>query len=186
MVFKTTSTNARRFGARAGVTLIELMITVTISSILLTGVASLVFYTGRSFAALANYVDLDSYSRNALDTMSREIRQTRRLVYGSESKLIFEDFDGKSLIYTYDSGSRKLFRIRNGVVDPEPLLKECNFLKFSMYQRNPVSGKYDQYPTASASTCKLVQLRWVCSRDLIFSKWNTESVQSAKIVIRKQ
>ena len=55
-----------------------------------------------------------------------------------------------------------------------------------MFQRNPVNGKYDQYPTATASQCKLVQLRWVCSRDLIHARRNTESVQSAKIVIRKQ
>lgn len=167
-------------------TLVEMLVSMAICSVLLAGFAALIFYTGRSYAALANYVDLDATSRNALDTMSREIRQTRRLIAGTTSKLTFEDFDGKTLIYEYDSAARTLTRTKNGVADPQPLLTECNFLEFLMYQRNPISGKYDQYPTANAATCKLIQLRWVCSRDLITSKWNTESVQSAKIVIRKQ
>lgn len=164
----------------------ELLVSVAILSVVLAGMAALIFYTGRSFAALANYVDLDATSRNALDTMSREIRQTRRLVTGNATKLTFEDFDGKSLVYEYDAAGRRLVRTRDGVADPQPLLTECNFLQFSMFQRNPINGKYDQYPTADAATCKLIQLRWVCSRDLIASRWNTESVQSAKIVIRKQ
>ena len=167
-------------------TLVELLFALGILSLVLAGLAALTFYTGRSFAALANYVDLDASSRHALDTMSREIRQTKRLIAGTATKLTFEDFDGKDLVYEYDAGSRQLTRTKNGVADPDPLLTECNFLEFSMFQRNPVAGKYDQYATANASTCKLVQLRWVCSRDLIKQKWNTESVQSAKIVIRKQ
>ena len=167
-------------------TLMELLVSVAIMSVVLIGLAALIFYTGRSFAALANYVDLDATSRNALDTMSREIRQTKRLVTGTATKLTFEDFDGKTLIYEYDAAGRKLNRTRDGVADPQPLLTECNFLQFAMFQRNPIGGKYDQYPTADPTTCKLIQLRWVCSRDLVKQKWNTESVQSAKIVIRKQ
>jgi hypothetical protein len=162
------------------------MLTLGLSSVILSALAALTFYTGRSLSSMANYVDLDNYSRTALDTMSREIRQTRRLVSGTDTKLTFEDWDGKTLIYEYSATYKTLTRERDGVKDPQPLLTECDFLKFSMFQRNPISGTYDQYPTASASTCKLVQLRWICSRNLIYSKWNTESVQSAKIVIRKQ
>ena len=185
MVFKIIFTRNRR-RRHFGFTLMELMVAVGIGSVLLLGLAGLMFYTGRSFAALANYVDLDAYSRTALDTMSREIRQTNRLISGTDTRLEFEDFDGKTLVYEYNADERTLTRTRDGVTDPEPLLRECNFLEFTMYQRNPVSGAYDQYPTANAAQCKLVQLRWICSRDLIKAKRNTESVQSAKIVIRKQ
>lgn len=185
MVFKITSIK-HAHQRRAGATLVELMVSVAISSILLLALASLTFYTGRSFAALANYVDLDAHSRGALDTMSREIRQTKRLIAGTATTLTFEDFDGKTLIYAYDATHRLLTRTKDGVPDSKPLLTECNFLNFSMFQRNPVNGSYNQYPTANPATCKLVQLRWVCSRDLITARWNTESVQSAKIVIRKQ
>ena len=185
MVFKITFTkSARKRGA--GFTLVELLVAMAIGSLVLGGLAALMFYTGRSFAALANYVDLDAYSRNALDTMSREIRQTRRLVAGTSTRLEFEDFDGGTLVYQFNADARTLTRSKNGVVNTEPLLRECNFLQFSMFQRNPINGQYNQYPTATPDQCKLVQLRWICSRDLIQSRRNTESVQSAKIVIRKQ
>lgn len=167
-------------------TLMETMVAVAAGGIILAALGSLVFYTGRSFASLANYVDLDNYSRTALDRMSREIRQTRRLLEGNDTKLVFEDFDGKKLTFEYLASSRTLVRTKDGVMDSEPLLRECDYLKFSLFQRNPIGGSYDQYPTATAATCKLVQLRWVCSRDLVHAKWNTESVQSAKVVIRKQ
>lgn len=171
---------------KAGFTLVELMVSVGICSLVLIGLASLIFYTGRSFAALTNYVDLDVKSRTALDTMSREIRQTRQLTAGTTNSLTFEDFDGTSLVYAYDPVARTLTRTKDGVTDPRPLLTECNFLEFRMFQRNPKNGVYDQHAAATPATCKLVQLRWVCSRDLVKARWNTESVQSAKIVIRKQ
>jgi prepilin-type N-terminal cleavage/methylation domain-containing protein len=181
MVCKITSTKKRK-----GFTLVELLVSLGIGGLALAALAALTFYTGRSFAALANYVDLDSYSRNALDQMSKEIRQTSRLLEYSPTKLVFENWDLKKLSYVYDNSGRTLNRYVDGVQDGPSLLKDCDYLNFSIYQRNPISGTYDQYPTATPATCKLVQLRWVCSRDLVTSKWNTESVQSAKIVIRKQ
>jgi prepilin-type N-terminal cleavage/methylation domain-containing protein len=186
MDFKIISIKRSGKERRAGMTLVEVMVATAISGLVLASLASLIFYTGRSFAAMANYVDLDAKSRNALDTMSREIRQCKQVTAGSATSLTLEDSDGKKIVYNYDAAARTVTREKDGVADAEPLLTECNFLQFSMFQRNPISGKYDQYAAATPSVCKLVQLRWVCSRDLITAKWNTESVQSAKIVIRKQ
>lgn len=161
------------------------MVGVGISSLMLVALASLTMYTGRSFAAMVNYVDLDKASRSALDTMSQQIRQTRRLKEATTYKLVFEDYDGKDLTFEYSEGSRTLTRSKTDETS-KILLKNCDELNFSIYQRNPIGGTYNVYPTATAATCKLVQLRWTCSRDLIRSKVNTESVQSSKIVIRKQ
>jgi hypothetical protein len=181
MDFKATSTKRRR----AGVTLVEMAIALGIGSIGLLIIASLSSFTARSFAGLANYTDLDRMSRNALDVMSQQIRQTRRLTEGTTNRLVFEDSDGGQLQYLYDPSAKTLRRIKSG----EPtklLLSNCKQLTFSMFQRNPVAGTYDVYPTASPATCKLIQLKWTCTRDLLVADANTESVQSAKIVIRKQ
>ena len=176
----------KRRKKKSGFTLIEFLFAIGIGGLVLGAMASLTFYSGRSFAALVNYVDLDNYSRKALDQMSSEIRQTQYLMEATETKLVFMDWDGGKLSYVYNPDTRMLRRFKNDVGGPTPLLKECNALKFTIYQRNPIAGTYDQYPSATPATCKLVQLRWVCSRDLIVAKRNTESVQSAKIVIRKQ
>lgn len=181
---KITSTTDRR--RRAAFTIVEFMVASSIGSVVAVAVGSLLFYSGRSFAAMANYVELDHDSRVALDRMSSEIRQANRLKEFTSTSLTFEDWDGGTLTFALDPNSKTLRRIKNGVTAPKPLLRECSYLQFSIYQRNPVSGTYDQYPTASASTCKLVQLNWICSRRTVGSPVNTESVQSAKIVIRKQ
>ena len=49
-------------------------------------------------------------------------------------------------------------------------------------------GKEKSFPLrlAVCRSCKLVQLHWICSRKIFGAKVNTESVQSAKVVIRKQ
>jgi prepilin-type N-terminal cleavage/methylation domain-containing protein len=182
MDFNITSIKRR---AR-GFTLVELVMAAGIGSIVLALLSSFILYTGRSFAAMANYVNLDQKSRHALDTMSKEIRQTNRLISHTATSLMFEDWDGGTLTYTYDTSERTLRRSKGGTADARPLLTECDFLQFSIFQRNPVAGGYGYYPTASAATCKLVQLSWVCSRTILGLAVNTESVQSAKVVIRNQ
>ena len=166
-------------------TLAELMIATALGSVVALGLASLTFFTARSFAAIANYVDLDHRSRIALDTMSREIRQAKRLTDATSTSLTF-DYDGGKLQYVFDQEKQTLSRIKDGVPDTKPLLEECNTLTFSIYQHNSIGGTYDQFSTTAPSTCKLVQLRWICSRKILGAAKNTESVQSAKIVIRKQ
>lgn len=161
-----------------------MLVAITLASLVLAAVASMSVFSGRSFAALSNYVDLDMYSRNALDRMTKEIRQTNRLKSFSSTHLTFEDADGADLSYIYNAAAGTLTRVKAGV--SEVLLKGCDVLNFSVYQRNPVGGSYDVYPTATADTCKLVQLSWICSRTILGAKLNTESVQSAKVVIRKQ
>ncbi|HUS35247.1 MAG TPA: hypothetical protein VM680_07855, partial [Verrucomicrobiae bacterium] len=59
-------------------TLVETVVAVCIASLVMAVMAQLSSYTARSLAALANYTDLDRMSRNALDQMSAQIRQTRR------------------------------------------------------------------------------------------------------------
>ena len=180
MDFKVTSTKRR-----LGFTLVEMAVGLGVASLVMLALGALSSYTARSMAALANYTDLDQNSRNALDTMSQEIRQTRRLTDGSTNRLVFEDSDGGSLQYFYDRDSKTLRRQKNGA-GTKVLLDNCQQLTFSMFQRNPVAGSYDVYPAATPATCKLIQLKWTCSRNLLREGANTESVQSSKIVIRKQ
>jgi hypothetical protein len=186
MVCKTTSTaSINRFGPRSGAALLDLLVGSALASLVLAAVMSMNMFGSRSFAAMGNYVSLDQYSRNALDKMSKEIRQCNKLVGNDYNYLWFQDYDGGDLLYYYVPSSRILYRLKNWVFDAQPLLVQCDYLNFSIYQRNPILGTYDQYPAATPSTCKLVQMSWICSRPLIGAK-NTESVQSAKVVIRKE
>ena len=181
MACRTTSITNRC----GGFSLIESWFTVGILGILLAAIATFMLYTGRTFAGLSNYVDLEQKSQGALDLMTKEIRQTQCLTSIATNQLIFLDGDGANLSYTFDPTARTLVRAKNGT--NKILLSECDFLCFSNYQRNPIPGQYDQYPvTTSPTNTKLVSITWICSRTLTGTKLNTESVQTAKIVIRKE
>jgi hypothetical protein len=181
---KITSTISTRSRQR-GLSLVELLVTTGVGGILLIAILSLSFFSARSFAALTNYVDLDNHSRNALDHITREIRQADALVSSSNHHLEFKHGTGW-IRYTYNPTARTLTRNHNGNLTV--LLRECDELKFSIYQRNPVPETWEQFdlPTEDPTLCKMVQLSWVCSRTILGARVNTESVQSAKVVIRKK
>jgi Tfp pilus assembly protein PilW len=170
--------------AASAFTLVELLLSTGLGLVVLLATCGLSFYSGRSFAAMSNYAELDHYSRKALDIMTKEIRQANALLTNSATRLDFQDSDGTTLSYYYSQDAKRLYRSRAGITTV--LLEGCDQLSFAIYQRNPVGGTYDQYPTAVSSNCKIVQLNWVCSRNIFGATANTESVQSAKIVIRKQ
>jgi hypothetical protein len=161
-----------------------MLIAMGIGGILLAAVAALSLYTGRSFAALANYVDLDAASRNALDTMTRDVRQTKFLDSYTTNNLVFTDFDDQPLQYVYNKTARTLSRVKGGAT--KVLLRECDSLSFNIWQRNPVPGSFDLVPTSDPDLCKAIDVTWLCSRKILGQKVNTESVQTARIIIRKQ
>jgi hypothetical protein len=181
MDFSRTST--KRF--RSGIILSDFLVGMGLASMATVLILGCTMFMGHSFVALGNYANLDRESRNALDKMSQEIRQSNCLIGYATNLLSFSTPKGP-VVYSYDSGRQTLTRSLNGIADARPLLHKCTFLQFSIFQRNPIGGTYDQYPTADTNTCKLVQLNWVCARPITGSTQNTECVQSAKIVIRKE
>jgi prepilin-type N-terminal cleavage/methylation domain-containing protein len=164
-----------------GMTLVEMLIAVAIGSLVFAAIGKLTLFTARSFVALGNYNDLDNASRNALDTLSREIRQTKALTQYNTNKLVFTDYDGLSLTYEWDATARTLTRSKSGQV--QVLLRQCDSLMFGKSQRNP-SNNFGFYASTDAKTTKLIDVSWRCSRQIFQKKVNTESVQTAKIVIR--
>ncbi|MEO7515214.1 MAG: hypothetical protein ABIW93_05350 [Verrucomicrobiota bacterium] len=170
-------------------TLVETMVALTVGFVVLAVIGSLSVWSARSFAAMGNYADLDNASRNALDQLTRDIRQVNGLISfttnSSLQQLEFEDADGQRLYFRFSPSAKTLVKVKSGVT--KTLLRDCDTLDFSVYQRNNVSGTYNQYDVVSndMSTCKLVQVAWICSRKLLPTDLiNSESVQTAKIVIR--
>ena len=169
-------------------TLVEILVATAIAGVVLIVVSALTFYSARSFAALTNYVDLDQRSRNALDTMISDIRQTDKLDTYTATRLQFTGTSpaAYTLVYDYDANAKRLTKTLNGV--STVLLTECQELQFKVFQRNPIAGTHNlvEPQTYRPDLVKAIQLSWTCSRDILGKKANTESVQSARVVIRKQ
>jgi hypothetical protein len=145
---------------------------------------ALYLQTSRSFLAQLNYVDLDNQSRLALDQMSQQIRMANCVTNYSVTNLVFVDFDGNLLSFAYDVNAKTLLRRKNGVT--RTLLTGCDSLQFSMFQRTPNGGSADFYSTSNAAECKLVQMTWSCSRTMLGIKANTETIQTAKVMMRNK
>jgi len=165
------------------------MVALGVAGILLMALVSFTMFSSRSFAALFNYVDLDDANRVAMDQLSRDIRQANRVSGFGSTWLTLESTDPSSgtpnsIQYAYNSLARNLKRTQNGSI--RVVLSECDTLKFDVCQRNPIGGSYDVYPAGDTNTAKVIDVSWVCSRSLFGRKENTESVQTARIVIRKQ
>jgi type II secretory pathway pseudopilin PulG len=185
----------RRTRRQQGATLVEVMVAMGVGSAVLAVIMALMLFSARSFAALVNYVDLDNSSLKALDSMTSEIRQADRLLQGTARSMTFRFSDPINtnltwaVDYVYNPDARTLTRIQG--VNRSVLLEECDFLEFTFFRRNAATNSFDLYATApppivDPSICKAVQMKWVCSRTIMGQAVNTESVQSARVVVRKK
>jgi hypothetical protein len=156
-----------------------------VGSILFAGVMGMFWFANRSFASLTNYLDLDQKTQATLDKMSREIRQVKTLTAFSPTNLTFQNYDGSTLQYIYSPNAQTLTRIKGGTSNTT-LLTGCDSLQFSIFQRAPSSNDFLPYPTTLVTDTKVIQLTWNCYRTILGGKVNTESMQSAKVVIRNK
>jgi Tfp pilus assembly protein PilW len=167
-------------------TMVELMVTVVIGTVVLAAVGVTCAFANRTLDAIGNYADLDRQSSNALNLMARDIRQTGGLTNFSSSALWFTNMaDGKLLQYWWNADRQTLNYTNGSTGDAGVLLKGCVAMNFSLFQRTPVSGTTMTFnTTTNASLAKVVVLEWVCRRTNFLSLANSESVQTAKIVLR--
>ncbi len=165
--------------AAQGMTAPEMLVAVGVGSLLLMVMAQ-VFLSGTfAFAAMGNYVSMDSNSRMALDHMTREIRQAGNLTEFSPTRLQFtlHAQTNSTLVYSWDAGSRQLTEWKTGNTCTNILLTECDQLAFSM-----LNGAFT--PTTNLSAGKGIKAAWKCSRTILGKKTTTEDMEQALIVMR--
>jgi hypothetical protein len=178
-----------------GFTLIELLASVGIGASLLAGVIILYFNGIRSFVAMANYQNLDAKSCNTLDVLSREIRNSTVLLGSvTNQSLTLSNASarnglGQINIITFDPTARTLVLKRTGQSNLTNLT-ECDSWSFKLYIRKPDTNSFSTnivfFAATTAADCKLINMSWKCSRTVLGTKLNTESVQTAQIVLRNK
>ncbi|HKQ40443.1 MAG TPA: prepilin-type N-terminal cleavage/methylation domain-containing protein [Verrucomicrobiae bacterium] len=176
---------------RSAFTLVEVLVFVVLTALVVGAGAILAHNFMRTVAFLTNTVDLDTKSRLAVDRVSREIRNCEAIQAATSNSIVLR-LGTNLTTYVHDPARKEkpLLRLSPDHVGEETILTGCDYVRFDLFKRNPTSGpqdKYDYYPpAANVSECKIVQVNWVCSRYLLGFKANTTTMQSAKVVIRKQ
>jgi hypothetical protein len=166
----------------AAFTLVEVMMTLGIATMFVMG---LIIFTTITFQqgifSIGNYTDLNNKSRRTLDAMSRDIRNASGLTYYATNIIVLTNSDASWQVYYWD-GRSQFTRYSSG--QTTVLLTNCDYLCFNIYQRNPTNNYSFVSATAIPTQTKLIDVSWRCSRTYLGAKLNTESVQTARIVMR--
>jgi prepilin-type N-terminal cleavage/methylation domain-containing protein len=195
MKLQTSQSALFRPASPAGFTLVEMMMSVAAGAMLLGALVAMMMFTGKSFYMMGSYVDLDMQSRNAADTVGRAIRNSNKLLNYSTTGtpyLWLTNSTLKSMDYiSYYSGNGTLMWTNiqnNGTRTVQMLLTNCDSWSFSLYTRviTPTSNDILSYSTTSASQCKMINMTWHSYRKMLGSKFTTEIVQTAQIVLRNK
>ena len=168
-------------------TVVEMMIAVAGASILMAMATGLYIFGLRSFGAIGNYTSMDSKSRQALDLMLREIRQSS-LVLGYQTngtarwlKVAYTNSPAVTNTFVWDTTTNAFTWSKTGQAT-KTLLTGCTNWNFALYLRAPVTtGDFVQ--TTNGARTKLINMSWTCVRTNVFKK-NTESVVTAEVVLR--
>jgi Tfp pilus assembly protein PilW len=191
----TTSTARNRKVASAGSTLVELAVAAGLSGLVFSAVAAFSVFTTRAFIAMSDHVSLGLKSRNALDQISRDIRQTDFLTnYVTDNSLIFQTTNPtnsvvSTLSYIYNPGTGILSRLlmTGANTQSNTLVTDCSYYHFDLFQRNTAltNGGGDLVSTTVANQVKAVEFTWTCTRAILGRTNTYQDVQSARVVIRK-
>lgn len=177
-------------GRERGWTLVEVMIAMAVGMLVLAAVAATTIFCLRSFAGIYNYSDLDANSRQALDTISREIREATSVVgyqsNATSSYIQLVNTYAASPItntFTWDPGAQTLTWDKTGEETNVALLTKCTNWTCTLLEGYP-SNNYTFTNIATPDTCKIVDMRWSCFRTIFAIKMNSETEQGAQIVLR--
>jgi hypothetical protein len=152
-------------------------------------------YASRTCAILYSYVDMGMTSKDAVNLMSKQIRNATAVQSCSTQELVLRvpsrlTTNKATVTYSYtptnqsivqtitESGQQTMSKI---------LVTRCTNFAFSVYQRTPISNSFSLYETGySTNTTKVVQMRWRSTRPLRGDKDVIEDQVSAEVVIRSK
>jgi hypothetical protein len=176
----------------AAFTLVEASVAIGLGTLILAVVASLSVYSARTFSAMGNYVDLDMHSRNALDVISREVRQATAVIdRATNSGVSYITLTNTDALTSFKISwilDAAILTVQKSGQPSRAVLTGCDNWNVSLYNRAPnLNSTNITFNAATNLTdCKLVNMSWRCSRSILGTKINTESVQTAQIVLRNK
>jgi hypothetical protein len=178
---------------RRGWTLVEMMVAVGIFSLSGLCLMGLYIFSIKSMGSMYSYALLDANNRKAMDQITREIRQSNKVLGFTTNSITIQTADltganGPVVTYSFSPSVKKMLRSSSDGTS-STLLDNCSLLSFQMFTRCPSNGVFGIFPVATNNwqqTVKVLQLSWKTSIIQPSSVANSENIQTARIVIRKQ
>ncbi len=181
--------------AKQGWTLVEMMVAVALFTLGTASLLGLYVFSVKTMASMVGYCELDQRNRLAMDQLTREIRQARWVKHYTTNSITVvvprNNLPGDhEVTYSFSPTSKKMVRTCSDE-PPKLLLDNCSLLRFDLFTRCPSNAVYGfgSFPVATNNwqlTVKVLQLTWKTSILQPSGIANSENVQTARIVIRKQ
>jgi prepilin-type N-terminal cleavage/methylation domain-containing protein len=173
--------------SRGGFTLVEVLVSVAIASITLTGIMSTFVMLGRSSYNAGSYSIMEAQSRRALEMFSEDARRASAITWTSSQNITFtvNSLSGTTTItssvrYVYDS-TAKTFSRTSGTQTLVLMRDVSDF----MYRRYKVVNGVDYTASNDLETKQLqITLRSSRSRSTVVDA--TNAVLSARVVLRNK
>jgi hypothetical protein len=168
-----------------------MMIAMGIFSLCALALCSLYLFSLKGFNAVSNYSVLDKNNRAAMDLLTSEVRESLRVSSFTKNppSLTIEYTTNYFITYSFDTTKNWMTRSTSAGAS-QVLLTNCSVLDFKLFTRCPSNFQWGVFPVGTndwQGSIKLVQLTWKSSiTNHPNETVNSENVQTAQIVIRKQ
>jgi hypothetical protein len=166
--------------------MVEMVVALGLGTLILASVVAVTITVSQAMLSIGNYNDLDRKSSRTLDTFSRDVRNASAVVTNTPTYLLLTNgYEGSLTSYKWDGSNvvNRVYSSVNGTKAVTAMLTNCDIFAIQYYQRNP-NGNFLFVTSSVTSQIKLISVSWKCSRTVLGSKLNTESVQTAIVVIR--
>lgn len=178
-------------------TILEVLVASSLFGVVGLALGSIYLFSTRTFAAMANYATLDQNNRNAMDRMTKEIRECRMILSAptnsTGSTIYLRNNAGDAVTYAFDGQSQRLTRTvvpagSTTALPTETLIPNCQVLSFTVGQRTPDGTNFDVYPMlGSNDSIQVLNMTWKAWKAIPGSSVGTsEEIQTAHVVIRNQ
>ena len=185
MVLQSIFCRRHRKRSLFGGTIAEYVMAVGVGAIVMVFGVTLVVHSGRTFASLYNYADLNSSSLFAIDRVTTDIRNAGGLTFFDPQRIILDGGTNKPLVtLAYSAKDRTLTR----QLDKGPetvILTGCDSLDFFIYEPEVASNTLALTSTTIATNAKAVGVTWQCSRSILGRAVNTDKPRTAITVMRR-
>ncbi len=180
MTTTTNHSNKRSNSKKRGYTLIEIMVSMSIMSLVLTGVTSSFTFLTKTALGLGNYVIMNQDSRVGLELLSRDIRMASDINFMDDDNLTITvpvGGGGTTVIdYSYEAEQGLVNREEGG--ETTTILKDIEDFDFNYYTFLSVE-------TANILEVKEVQVEAKMVKE-IYNMENTSHLISARYLMRNK
>ncbi len=170
-----------------GMTLVEVMISATIGSFVLTAVITTFLFMGRSGANVQHYSDMEGQARKALELFAEDVRQASAIAWTSNQNVLLT-VNGAGIRYSYASNTLTRTNTTSGVASS--LMTGISSFEFLAYKIsdpvNPLPLTTAAELTTAGKQTKQLQISLEARRQSTTVVAATNTVLSARFILRNK